>query len=161
MSTENKRVVMVDGQAVEVTEEVYRAYYRPIWAENKRVERSNRCLVCSKRGKGVRCKGNCDLCEFGERIGGVASIEYCEDSGYEFENEAQSPEQIVEEIELFVELRRIIAEMDEDNQKLIEMFADGKSERDISKVLGLSQKAINKRKHKIFLQIRNKCENYF
>jgi hypothetical protein len=32
----------IDGQEVKVSEEVYRAYKRPIWAEHKRKEREKK-----------------------------------------------------------------------------------------------------------------------
>ncbi|MGR6837021.1 hypothetical protein [Syntrophomonas erecta] len=35
----------IDGQEVKVSEEVYRAYKRPIWAEHKRKEREKRCII--------------------------------------------------------------------------------------------------------------------
>ena len=42
----------IDGQKIPVTEDVYRAYKQPVWAERKRQERDKRCLV-SKGGNGA------------------------------------------------------------------------------------------------------------
>ena len=68
--------VIIDGQQVPVTEEVYRAYMRPVWAEQKRQERSKRCRV-----DGVRCTGDCSQCPH-QRTGSVVSLDQPADDGY-------------------------------------------------------------------------------
>ena len=54
------RVVMVDS-----TEEEYRAYMAPIWAEIKREDRDGRCMVKGKNGKLIRCpeSNRCEGCK--------------------------------------------------------------------------------------------------
>lgn len=54
------RVVMVDA-----TEEEYRAYMAPIWAEIKREDRDGRCMVKGKNGKLIRCpeSNRCEECK--------------------------------------------------------------------------------------------------
>ena len=54
------RVVMVDA-----TEEEYRAYMAPIWAEIKREDRDGRCMVKGKNGKLIRCpeSNRCEGCK--------------------------------------------------------------------------------------------------
>ena len=41
----NQRFIEIDGEQVAVTEEVYRAYKRPLWVERKRKERESRCRL--------------------------------------------------------------------------------------------------------------------
>lgn len=48
------------GGQIEVSEEVYHAYWDPVRAEEKRKQREWRC----RDGKGVRCKKNCMECEY-------------------------------------------------------------------------------------------------
>ena len=54
------RVVMVDA-----TEEEYRAYMAPMWAEIKREDRDGRCMVKGKNGKLIRCpeSNRCEECK--------------------------------------------------------------------------------------------------
>ena len=55
-----QRYIIVDNQPIPVTEEVYHAYMRPVWAEQKRQERAKRCRI-----GGVRCVGDCRQSEGG------------------------------------------------------------------------------------------------
>ena len=54
-----QRYIEIEGQQIPVTEEVYRAYKRPAWAEHKRQERAKRC----RDENGNRCTKDCRLCE--------------------------------------------------------------------------------------------------
>lgn len=67
------RVVMVDA-----TEEEYRAYMAPIWAEIKREDRDGRCMVKGKNGKLIRCpeSNRCEECKhFSEASRGRAAVD--------------------------------------------------------------------------------------
>ena len=62
---ENKEFyVVIKGEKVVVTEEVYRAYVRPIRKEQRRKRRTWKCQVKGKKGNLVRCKKDCSKCEF-------------------------------------------------------------------------------------------------
>ena len=54
------RVVMVDS-----TEEKYKAYMAPVWAEIKREDRDGRCMVKGKNGRLIRCpeSNRCEECK--------------------------------------------------------------------------------------------------
>ena len=54
------RVVMVDA-----SEEEYKAYMAPIWAEIKREDRDGRCMVKGKNGRLIRCpeSNRCEECK--------------------------------------------------------------------------------------------------
>ena len=55
------RVVMVDA-----SEEEYKAYMAPIWAEIKREDRDGRCMVKGKNGRLIRCPedNRCEKCKY-------------------------------------------------------------------------------------------------
>jgi len=53
------RYIEIDGQQIPVSEEVYRAYKRQLWAEHKRKEREKRC----RDEKGNRCTRDCSTCD--------------------------------------------------------------------------------------------------
>lgn len=141
--------IEIDGEQVPVTEEIYRAYKQPLWAEHKRKERSKRCQISNGRGGLKRCEENCSQCPH-QKNGSVLSLDCFEEDGYfPADLTAVDPHQILEDALLLEELLAAIAELDPINQRIIELLQDEMSEREIAAVVGLSQKAINKRKAKI------------
>ena len=65
----------IDGQEVTVTEEVYRAYKRPIWAEHKRNDRQKLCQVSDGKGGLKRCTEDCSKCSH-TKEGNVLSLNW-------------------------------------------------------------------------------------
>lgn len=64
-NNENKYIIKVKGKEVEVSEEVYRAYIRPIRAEQRRKRREWKCSKLSKTGGYyVRCNERCETCPY-------------------------------------------------------------------------------------------------
>ena len=92
MENENKtRTLKVRGQEVEVSEEVYRAYIRPIRAEQRRKRREWKCRKLSETGKYyVRCKERCENCPYylagNSALGNITSLDKLADSEVEIED---------------------------------------------------------------------------
>lgn len=149
-----QRYIEIEGQQILVTEEVYRAYKRPAWAEHKRQERAKRC----RDENGNRCIRDCRLCEK-SREGSTLSLDRFSEQGFEPADYVDIDELIAEK-ELYQELCLALDELDPDNRRIAELFSMGKSEREIAADIGLSQKAINKRKTKIFAQLREKLKDF-
>jgi RNA polymerase sigma factor (sigma-70 family) len=153
--TITQRYIEIDGQQISVTEEVYRAYKQPAWAEHKPKEREKRC----RDEKGNRCTKDCSLCQK-QRTGTILSLDY---SAEEYGLEPTDPvdiEEIAAEKLLLEELVSALEEMDPDNRRIMELFANGKSEREIAADIGLSQKAINKRKTKLFSLLKERLKDW-
>jgi hypothetical protein len=71
--------ITINGQKVPVTEVVYRAYKRPLWAEHKRKECTKRC----RAEHGTRCTKDCSNCPH-DKTGSVLSLdELAATGGYE------------------------------------------------------------------------------
>ncbi|MGF6376533.1 DNA-directed RNA polymerase specialized sigma24 family protein [Clostridiales Family XIII bacterium PM5-7] len=141
--------VEIDGEQVPVSEEIYRSYKQPLWAEHKRKERSKRCQISNGRGGLKRCEENCSQCPH-QKNGSVLSLDCFEETGYlPADPVAVDPQQILEDALLLEELLAAIAELDPINQRIIELLQNEMSEREIATAIGLSQKAINKPKAKI------------
>jgi len=149
-----ERFIEIDGQQIPVSEEVYRAYKRPAWAEHKRKEREKRC----RDDNGNRCTGDCSNCNK-QRTGSVLSLDRFTDEGFEVSDTVDLTELIADKL-LFEELYAALEELDPDNRRIIELFSIGKSEREIATDIGLSQKAINKRKTKLFSQLRERLKDF-
>ena len=57
--TKKERYIKINGKEIPVTEEVYRAYKQPAWAEHKRKEREMRCYISNGKGGTKRCTADC------------------------------------------------------------------------------------------------------
>ena len=61
-------------------EQLYRELMRPIWREEKELERSKKCAVSNEKGKLIRCDGNCAVCPH-DKSGTPISIDAMEETG--------------------------------------------------------------------------------
>ncbi len=156
--TTPQRYIPVDGQQIPVTEEVYRADKRPAWAERKRREREKRCVVSNGRGRTKRCTADCSQCDK-QRTGSVLSLDKFLEDGYEAADTLDLAELVADKL-LLEELYAALEELDPDNRRIMELFSIGKSEREIAADMGLSQKAISKRKTKLFAQLRERLQDF-
>lgn len=143
-----QRYIFIDGEPIPVTEEVYRAYMRPIWRVRKQRERVKRCRI-----GGVRCTGKCSQCPY-KRTGGALSIERMQGVGHDTVDTTYDLEDVVEGRMLLEALFEQLEELDSDGQVLCQLLLDGESERQIAKRLGISQVAVNKRKQRVFGLLR-------
>jgi DNA-directed RNA polymerase specialized sigma24 family protein len=152
--TTTQRYITINEQQIPVTEEVYRAYKRPAWAEHKRKEREKRC----RDENGNRCNRDCSKCDK-QRTGGVLSLDKFAEEGFDFADTVDIAEFVADKL-LLEELYIALEELDPDNRRIMELFSIGKSERDIAADIGLSQKAVNKRKIKLFAQLRERLKGF-
>lgn len=150
----------IDGKRIYVDEETYRAYKHPLWAEHKRKEREKRCQVSNGRGGLKRCTNDCSTCPF-PKSGSLLSIDLLyEDYELEMKDKSQSIlEDIVKE-EFNKELWKAVDGLEEIDKQIAIYLSEGLSERAIAKELNLSQKAVNKRKSKIAIELEKKLKNY-
>ena len=126
----NKRVKVIK---VPATEEEYSAYMRPLWREEKRQQRHS---------------------------DEVSSDQLYEENEYEFADPNTDIEGDFTKKELIRELRKSLAELEELDRIIIEMFAHGSSEYEIGQAVGMSQRGVGKRKQRILLKLRICLEDY-
>jgi RNA polymerase sigma factor (sigma-70 family) len=150
----NQRFIEIDGQQIPVTEKVYRAYKRPLWAERKRQEREKRC----RDKKGNRCTKDCSKCDK-QRTGSVLSLDKFIEEGFEVADSIDIAELVADKL-LLEELAAALNELDPQNKRIAELYGEGLSEREIASQVGLSQKTVNKRKTKIFDQLYKHLKDY-
>ena len=70
VNTSKSRYIKIDGKKILVTEEVYKTYYRPIWALHDK-QRNHGCCTCTDWRD---CTGDCGTCRF-QVAGDTSSIE--------------------------------------------------------------------------------------
>lgn len=163
---EKQFYILVDGEKEFVTEEIYRAYMRPEWAEHQRKERAKRC-----RGKnGHRCMDDCNRCsQF--KMGADLSLEaLMEEDGYE----AAAADDVAEAVMYSLLLEKLYEELEKlepTDELILHLFGDGKSERETEKILRerslhdpaikkMCQKTICNHKNTLFRMLRERLEEY-
>ena len=139
-----QRYVLIDNVKVPVSEEVYREYMRPEWAERKRKERAGRC-----RGKnGSRCQEDCLSCKVDRN--GRTKRPLASDKLKEIERQsggAPDASELAMNNLLIDELKAALGTLDSKNRMVIDLlFYEGMTEREAAAKIGMSQKGVNKRK---------------
>lgn len=150
----NRRVYAILGQ---VTKEQYEAYMRPEWKEEKRQQR-----LVEKRRK--REKAQEEHREDKTVQGWDTPVSYerlCEtEYGFPEETRQESLDEILEKEELLEALRQELAKLEALDRTILQMASNGISEAAISKEVCLSQKGVNKRKHRLLEQLREQLKDY-
>ena len=148
----------IEDQVVEVTEEVYRAYKQPLWAEKKRQEREKRCIISNGKGGTKRCMEDCSTCDK-QRTGSVLSLDKFSADGFDVPDSVNIDE-LVEDKLLLEDLFAALDELDPENRRIAELYSLGIPEREIAEYIGCAQKTVNNRKIKIFAQLRKVLKDW-
>lgn len=162
---EKKYTLKIQGKEIEVSEEVYRAYVRPLRAEQRQRRREWKCKLLSKNGGHyIRCKDRCETCPYyqsgNNALGNKLSLDKMADDGVDLADDKQDVERLyiekeVEREELF-KLRRAILKLSKRGQEIIKMlYFENKTTVEISAILGVSHQAISKEKKKIIEKLKN------
>ena len=124
---------MVRTILIPATEEQYRAYMRPLWREDKRQPRHGDDEVSADKLR----------------------------NEFELEPEVDyNLEEVVLKKELLEALRRELAALQDIDRTILLMATNGSSEAAIGEIVGLSQKAVNKRKHKLYALLQDRLKDY-
>ena len=116
---------------IPVNEKQYRELMRELWKEEKRRQRSRE----------------------------VSLDELLEDKNTDIASEG-SFEETVEKKDKVAVIYEFIEALDETNQTIMKMMIDGETEQAISKRVGLCQKTVNNRKHKLQERLRRELDKY-
>ena len=152
----NQRYIYVDGQAVPVTEEVYQAYYRPIWRTHDFAKRHGQCAINDWR----KCQGDCGLCKY-RTNGDSGSVDYLYDE-YELEVEdfGSDPADIIGDALILEELLQALEEIDPDGRRIAELLMDGQTDRSIAALLGQAKSTFSERKLRIRRELKNCLQKF-
>jgi len=124
--------IVIDGEKIPVSEEIYRAFKRPLWAERKRRQ--------------VRAEH--------ER-----SLDMFMDEGLDIPSEDALVDEIVEDKLMLDMLFAALAELTDDERGLIDaLFFEEKSEREVAKETGVPRKTLAYRKNKVLEKLRQLIE---
>ena len=125
---------------IPATKEQYLEYMRPLWREDKQGQRAS-------KQEDVR------------KMLPVSLNKLYEDAEYEMSDGVDLEEDFVKQ-EMLKELRAALDELEEIDRTIMEMFGDGATEKQIAEVVHLSQKGVNKRTKKVFVQLKTKLKDF-
>ena len=137
------RVVMVDA-----TEEEYRAYMAPIWAEIKREDRDGRCMVKGKNGRLIRCpeSNRCEECkhfsEASRERNKPASLSVLMDEGTEPATEGLFEDDITYET-ILEDLIFMLSEIKPKYGRIFRLLYDGATQQEMADELGIKQRTVS------------------
>ena len=161
---ENKEFyLIVKGEKVIVSEEVYRAYVRPIRAEQRRERRKWRCKVFGKKGNLVRCKHNCAECDYAQAgknaIGNALSLDRMKDEGIEIENYDLDVEADYIDEEAVQDrkerLHKAIAKLNSRQQEIVRLiYFEGKTQKEVADYLGIKQPTVQEALQRIIASLK-------
>ena len=145
-------VIGVDGIAVEVSKEIYEAYSKLGYKmENMEFGLKRDRILKDLNGNAVRDR-NGQAVMLPER---EISLDKLIDEDWDFESSELTPEgEVVGRFEID-ELYECLNSLDADELELVmALFFEGLTESAFATRIGLTQKAINKRKHKVLAKLR-------
>lgn len=122
----NVRVIMIP-----VTKEQYYEYMRPLWREDKKLQR---------------------------REEEISLDALYEDNEYEFSDTTDVTSEVEKKI-MIEKLHEALLELDKIDRTIMEMYSEDHTEAEIGKAIGMSQRGVNKRKHKVILKLRSKLKD--
>lgn len=117
---------------IPVSEEQYKAYMRPLWREDKRQQRQEPLASLDKM---------------------------YEETEYEAADTSDLEEDIMKKI-MIDELYTALDELEELDRTIMEMYSHDHSEAEIGQAVGMSQKGVNKRKHKVLMKLNSRLKDF-
>ena len=117
---------------IAATEEQYYEYMRPLWREDKRQQRQEPMASLDKM---------------------------YEETEYEAADTSDLEADIMKAI-MIDELRKALDELEEIDRTIMEMYSNNHSEAEIGQAIGMSQKGVNKRKHKVLMKLNTRLKDF-
>ena len=118
---------------IPVTEEQYYEYMRPLWREDKRQQRQDPMASLDKM---------------------------YEETEYEAADIDSDLEADIMKKLMIDELHRALDKLEEIDRTIMDMYSHDHSEAEIGQAIGMSQKGVNKRKHKVLLKLNNRLKDF-
>ena len=167
MNEKKEFYVTIKGEKVTVSEEVYRAYIRPLRAERLRKLRAWKCKVKGKKGNLVRCQEDCSKCPYAQAgknaTGNTLSLDEFKENGVEILDKAIDLETAYIEDEERTStqerLHKAILQLTPRQQEMVRMiFFEGKNQDDLAKYYGVGKQAISNAMQRIYAMLKKILE---
>ena len=152
-----------DFQFVEVNEEVYLTFHRPIWKTWKEAKSKG----CCSGDDWKRCLGDCATCSRYHRGSDILSLdvpvdsEECSTLADTIVDPTSLVDSVLAESAALEELLAALADLDPDGRRIGELLLEGKSGREISRVLGIAHTTYLRRFSKLQDGLKKRLEKIF
>lgn len=144
--------ITIEGQEITVTEEVYRAYKRPTWAEHKRNDRDKRCQVSDGKGGLKRCMEDCFSCDRAKE-GSILTLEEMTEKKHVLGTMDVSD--IVAGKILLEQLYKVLDELDPKSMRVCQLIMEGHSRREIARILEVPQSSFEYQFKKLMEKLKS------
>lgn len=152
---QKKYYLTIAGTKAEVSEDIYRAYVRPVRNAQRSEERRSRCIGAG----GNRCNGDCSACRY-FRSGKPYSLEQTLEEGVDVKDPGPLVEDIVEQKILYEALHSAIDELPPKEKKAALMYADDETVTAIGAALGMTQQGASKLLQRVWKKLADKLKDY-
>jgi hypothetical protein len=141
----DRKIIHIQGQAVPVTDDVYYAYYHPIWNTFNFARLHGQC----RNRDWKKCSGDCGMCKY-RTEGDEVSLERLKDNfGYEIADTESDPALITERRYFLEEVLSAMEQIDPDGREIAELMIAGENDCSIAAVLGITKGAFSRRRARI------------
>lgn len=165
MSNENKKYfIPTNGKLVEVSEELYRAYYRPIWNIRYHARKNGEC--CCTKAQLRKCDGDCIGCEFYISSKKVSTETVIGGENYELTlgdtlvDKSPTIEEIIIQKELLDVLYEELSRLDPEGKRICELMMHH-SERESAEIMGMARSTFKRHWAKIRDELQDKLKDYY
>ena len=169
MSENKEFYVMIQGKKVMVSEEVYRAYVRPIRTEQRQQRRDWKCRIVGEKGNLVRCNKNCNECKYAENgnkaMGNILSLDKLLEKGVEIADNGGTPEEIYLEKERLARIQRqvhkAILQLRPRQQEMLRLiYFEEKKKYEVAEYYGITPQAVHSALNRILRKLRKILNNF-
>ena len=144
--------ITVKGQKVPVSEEVYRAYVRPVRAQQRAMRRNWRCVLKADKYGLVRCKEDCSQCPYAQEgnppTGNGTSLDLLCEAGFDAPSLVDIETDLIEceeRMEQSARVQEAIRQLNERQQYIVrEIYFNGRTQAEVSRALGIDKTSISK-----------------
>ena len=134
----------INGMKVEVSEEVYREYKKPVWKEKKRKQRNMRC----RDGNCIRCHEDCTFCEYARQQGGSQGSDISLEAHMALGADIAADYDLMEYVEekrRSESIRAEIMKFEETDKMIAAMLMEGYKQKEIAISVGVEPYDVNRR----------------
>lgn len=137
--------------------------------ERRKRDIESRCVVPSAHFGLKKCMEDCNNCPYGKlkRDGAPLSLDYMytnkdgEEFEIEIEDESLSVDEQNEQDERMEFVRQLLDELKGIDKQIIDLFLDGKKDREIGEILNINVNTIKTKRTRIIQKLKIKIEEYF
>ena len=162
---DKKYFIPVSGQWVEVSEEIYYEYYRPIWRTHEYAQRHGQCRC--RKSDIWKCDGVCQGCEFytaGNQISFDGTVDEEEGDDLMLENaiadEASPLEEIITDMELLDALYEELEHLEPERRQICELLMQY-SEREAAEMMGIPRSTFKRKWSRVQKYLKARLKKYY